>query len=236
LIQQRKDLMFSLHAMAGGFSMGAAAIGARSAWPKYGLFAVVAAMAVFVLWNNERFLVDPHSPHWPHFAPVTWILAPHGLFGALALGLGALQFSSRLRRRRALHRWIGRVYVAGVFIAGPAAIAMAFVINPWFMAAFTTIQASVWMLCTGLAWLFIRRGEVEAHRGWMIRSYAIVLNFLEGRVLMAIPALAAKGMDSVVLVNWACLVLALVGAELVIQWPRLMRAQPPTRSATAPAQ
>jgi len=54
-----------------------------------------------------------------------------------------------------------------------------------------------------------------------VRSYAIVLIFLEGRVLMAIPAPARGGLDSVVLVNWGCLAITLVVTECVLRWPAL---------------
>jgi hypothetical protein len=196
----------------------------RLAWPKYALFAVVAAMAAFVLWNNERFLIEPASPNWPRYKLMGWRLVVHGLAGVTALGLGALQFSSRLRRSRPrLHRLVGKTYIASVFIAAPAAVLMAIVVSPWFMLTFTITQAGVWMLCTAVAYLFIRRRDVVSHREWMIRSYAIVLNFLEGRVLMAVPPVGAQGMDAVVAVNWLCLVLTLVGAELIVQWPKLTR-------------
>jgi hypothetical protein len=52
----------------------------------------------------------------------------------------------------------------------------------------------------------------------MMRSYAIVLIFLVGRVLMAVPALARHGMDSIVLVNWVCLAVTLVVMESLLRW------------------
>jgi uncharacterized membrane protein len=217
-----------------GSEAGVGSSAGRLAWPKYAFFAVVAAMAAFVLWNNERFLIDPASPNWPHYKLMGWRLVVHGLAGVTALALGALQFSSRLRRTRlGLHRLIGKTYVASVFIAAPAAIFMAIVVSPWFMLTFTITQAGVWMLCTALAYMFVRRRDVASHREWMIRSYAIVLNFLEGRVLMAVPPIGAQGMDAVVAVNWLCLALTLVGAELVIQSPKLSK-RGPAASVRAP--
>jgi hypothetical protein len=192
-------------------------------WLKYGFFAVAALMALFVLWNNERFFLSPQAPEWAHYGPIRWHLIPHGLGGTLALFLGALQFSKRLRRHHlSIHRLTGRLYIAGTFIAGPVAIWMAFVNSPWFLIPFTIIQAGTWMLFTGVAWICIRRRDIKSHRQWMMRSYAIVLIFLEGRVLMAIPALARGGMDSVVLVNWGCLAVTLVVTECVLQWPTLL--------------
>ena len=60
-----------------------------------------------------------------------------------------------------------------------------------------------------------------------MRSYAIVLIFLEGRVLMAIPALARHGMDAIVLVNWACLAVTLVVVECVLRWREVFPSRQP---------
>ena len=189
---------------------------------KYGFFAIVGLMASFVLWNNERFFLNPQAPEWAHYNPIRWQLIPHGLGGTLALALGALQFSTRLRRHHLrIHQLTGKLYIAGTFLAGPVAIWMAFVNSPWFLIPFTVVQASTWMLFTGVAYICILRRDVTSHREWMVRSYAIVLIFLEGRVLMAIPALARGGMDSVVLVNWGCLAVTLVVTECVLRWPAL---------------
>ncbi len=193
--------------------------------PKYLLFAALGLMAVFVLWNNERFFLDPQAPEWEHFNPIQWHLLPHGLGGAVALALGALQFSTRLRQRYVrIHRLSGKLYIAGTFIAAPVAIRMAFINSPWFLIPFTILQAGIWMLFTLVAYLCIRRGAVASHREWMMRSYAIALIFLEGRVLMAVPALARHGMDAVVLVNWGCLAVTLLTVECVLRWREIVPA------------
>ena len=77
------------------------------------------------------------------------------------------------------------------------------------------------MLFTLVAYSCIRRGDIRSHRQWMMRSYAVVLVFLEGRVLMAIPALGQQGMDAVVLVNWACFAVSLVVVECIIHWRQI---------------
>ena len=198
--------------------------------PKYVLFAVLGVMAMFVLWNNERFFLNPQASEWAHYEPIRWHLLPHGLAGTLALGLGALQFSTRLRRRYLhLHRLSGRLYIGGTFVAAPVAIRMAFINSPWFLVPFTVVQACTWMLFTGTAYWCIRHGDLHAHRAWMVRSYAIVLIFLEGRVLMAIPALAQRGMDAIVLVNWGCLAVTLVVVEFILRWRELSPAPRPAR-------
>jgi hypothetical protein len=35
---------------------------------KFFVFAFIAAMALYVLYHNERFLINPTNPIWPHLA------------------------------------------------------------------------------------------------------------------------------------------------------------------------
>jgi hypothetical protein len=119
-------------------------------------------------------------------------------------------------------------------VAAPVAIWIAFIANPWFLIPFTVIQAASWMLFTLIAYLCIRSRDVNAHREWMMRSYAIVLIFLEGRVLMAIPALARQGMDAVVLVNWGCFAITLIVMEVLLRWREVFPPRRAQRSVAAP--
>jgi len=201
---------------------------------KYVLFALFGFMTLFVLWNNERFFLNPQASEWAHYNPIRWQLLPHGLGGTLALALGALQFSTSLRRRYLhIHRLSGKLYIASAFIVAPVAIWMAFINSPWFLIPFTIIQASTWMLFTLFAYLCIRRGDIRSHRQWMMRSYAVVLIFLEGRVLMAIPALGRRGMDAIVLVNWGCLAVTLVVVECIIRWREIVPSAQTNKSLDA---
>ena len=88
--------------------------------PKYFLWSIVGLMLGYVLFHDESFLVHSKDPMWQHYEPFKWWLLPHGIAGACALLLGPIQFSDRLRDRfRQLHRVVGRIYVAGVFVAAP---------------------------------------------------------------------------------------------------------------------
>src|SRR5262245_58903859 len=66
--------------------------------PKYIAFGAFGLMLLFVLWNNERLLLAPQSPQSDHFNPIRRHLIPHRTAGFIALALGALQFSTRLRK------------------------------------------------------------------------------------------------------------------------------------------
>lgn len=101
--------------------------------PKHLLFLAFGLMTIFVLWNNERFLIDPSSDAWVRYDAIRLHLIPHGIGGALALALGATQFSSRLRRKHLrIHRFLGNLYIGGCFVLALVAILIAFKISPWF--------------------------------------------------------------------------------------------------------
>src|SRR5258708_19390675 len=72
--------------------------GQRSVWlrPKGGVFVAVAAMTLYVLYHNERFLIEPANPIWRHYAKIAFWLVPHALAGTGALVPAPLQFSERL--------------------------------------------------------------------------------------------------------------------------------------------
>ena len=120
---------------------------------------------------------------------------------------------------------LGKIYLVSNFVLAPVAILMALKISPWFMTVFTIVQSVTLMVFSAAAYWSIRHKNVAQHREWMVRSYAVLLVFLEGRVLMAIPAIAQQGMDSVVLVNWACFAVSLVVAEFVLRWRDLFPAR-----------
>ena len=65
--------------------------------PKTFAFVAVAIMAAYVLYRNERFLIDPAHPVWHHYEPFKWWLLPHGLAGACVLLLAPLQFGASSR-------------------------------------------------------------------------------------------------------------------------------------------
>jgi hypothetical protein len=84
------------------------------------VFTAIALATVYVLWNNERFVVQPDHPAWTHFAPFKWVLLPHAIFGSIVLLSAPFQFSDRLRARfPKAHRIMGRLYILGVYVLAP---------------------------------------------------------------------------------------------------------------------
>src|SRR5438067_11263225 len=93
---------------------------------KLALFVIIGILTLFVAYMKNAHVLDPTSEMARHFAPAKWFLIVHAFFGGLAMLLGAFQLSNRLRARYlSVHRVLGYVYVASVFISAPLAIPIA---------------------------------------------------------------------------------------------------------------
>ncbi|MCW1968759.1 MAG: DUF2306 domain-containing protein [Anaerolineae bacterium] len=99
----------------------------------------------------------------------------HAFASGVALLLGPFQFLAGLRSRKpVLHRWLGRIYMLGVFLGGITAFVIAPGIISGLVGEIGLITLAVLWLWTGYkAYTSIRAGNVESHRQWMIRNYAL---------------------------------------------------------------
>ena len=203
----------------------------RASWlrPKYLLFGFIGLMLAYVIPHDESFLLHPTDPLWQHYEPFKWWLLPHGIAGACALLLGPMQFSDRLRNRfRQLHRVVvGRIYVAGVFVAAPLGFYIQYfqerMGDPRSFSIAAAADAALWMTTTGIAMAFILRGKVQEHRQWMTRSFAVALVFLEGRVIGGVTGWENLDVHANETIVWVCLAFSILSADLVLQWKELGR-------------
>jgi uncharacterized membrane protein len=210
----------------------------RSSWlrPKNLVFACIGLMLLYVLRHNESFLIHSEDPVWHHYQPFKWWLLPHGIAGACALLLGPMQFSDRLRQRfTKVHRIVGRIYVAGVFVAGPLGFYIQFFQErmgaPRSFSIAGAVDAALWMITTGIALGFILAGKVQQHRQWMTRSFAVALVFLEVRVVGGVTGWENLGVAAVETIVWGCLAFAILSADVVLQWEELRKVRPVARKA-----
>ena len=128
----------------------------------------------------------------------------HIATASLALVIGPLQFVAAIRRRAPrIHRVVGRVYLGAVAIAALASLA----ILPFNSAAFVGLfgfgaLAVLWLFTLVKAYTAIRRREVDAHRAWMMRNYALTFAAPTLRlwlgVLIMVQVLAATWAGSAV--------------------------------------
>ena len=210
----------------------AASIGRTWGLLKRALFLALGLMFLFVLWRNERFIVDHSHPDWTYYFPVRWWLVPHGLGGLVALLAGPFQFSSRLRQRHLqFHRLTGRAYLIGVGIAVPFSVYLSVTHSTVAFRFFLLTLAAAWFLTTAVAYAAVLKRNFQLHREWMVRSYAITTTFVTTRVLTAIPGIGSGGEAISVPAQWSLLVVMMVLVELGLVWRHLVASKKPARVA-----
>lgn len=195
---------------------------------KYLLLGVIGLMFAYVIPHDESFLVHSNDPIWQHYESFKWWLLPHGIAGACALLLGPMQFSDWLRARfRRLHRVVGRIYVAGVFVAAPLGFYIQYfqerMGNPRSFSIAAATDATLWMTATAIALIFILKGKLQEHRQWMTRSFAVALVFLEVRVIGGLGGWGDLDVHANETIVWFCLAFSIFSADFVLQWQELRR-------------
>ncbi len=199
---------------------------------KYVVFAFIAAMTAYVLYHNERFLVDPAHPIWQHYEPFKWWLLPHGIAGACALILAPMQFSERLRSRfKTLHRVTGGIYVTSALILAPLGVYIQYLDEAQGAARSftiaTVVDATLLMTTTAIGLVFALKGMFQQHRQWMIRSYAVSLTFIQIRFILGVTGLDQPfDWATLEVVVWTCVALSILVGDLTNQWYDLASARP----------
>lgn len=100
----------------------------------------------------------------------------HVLVSGIILVCGIFQLHPMSRRRfPRVHRWLGYFYVMGIlFFAAPGALIMSFFIDRGNAVLISfLLQTVAWFYCTSMAFDRIRKRDIDAHRDWMWRSYAL---------------------------------------------------------------
>jgi uncharacterized membrane protein len=182
------------------------------------------AMTISTLFYSEiPFLTGPDKH--PILRADIWILIPHIVAGTMALMIGPVQFSSRIRGRYPrFHRILGRVYVSCVFIAAPIGIIMATHTHPPERIRTTVtiaLQSGAWFLTTAAAFLAARNRHIQQHREWMVRSYAITFTFIATRFFRPIPLwrnVTSAGLDIEII---GTTLVALLIADIALHWRQL---------------
>jgi uncharacterized membrane protein len=151
----------------------------RIGW--WSLVLVCLMFGAFALWMGAaEFLALAHvvDETKERAAPVAFVI--HALAGGIALMAGPFQFNQRIRDgNRPLHRFVGHVYVVAVWAASLGGLwnAIFFPVEITARVAFA-VAGILWFTATTIAFDHARGRRIDAHRRWMIRSFAISLFFV----------------------------------------------------------
>jgi len=190
---------------------------------KAALWIFLGLTTLFVFITSEVLLVTDYPMYHAYRLQVIGdrhLLIPHTLAGILALAIGPINFSSRIRERhRKLHRVLGRAYVIAVFVGAFTGIALASG-RPGLPG--TSMQAAAWIVCTTAAFITARNRQIVQHWQWMARSYAVTFTFVSSRVLNLWPRYWSHLGDSLSAVGVIAFTLAsLLIVELGLNWREL---------------
>jgi Predicted membrane protein (DUF2306) len=121
-----------------------------------------------------------------HIKPWRYSFYIHVFTSPFVIVAGLLQFNRWIiKNKPKIHKVAGYVYIITVlFITGPSALVMSVYANGGRTSQTSFVILSVlWLLFTYLSYRKIKKGEVESHVKWNIRSYALTLSAVSLRFL-----------------------------------------------------
>jgi uncharacterized membrane protein len=183
-----------------------------------GVGTFTAAVAVPYVTLDER--AAAYGARFP------WLLT-HIVFGTIALLTGPVQLWLGLSAKTvaALHRTLGRVYVASVAVGAFTSLYLAFhTTHGLVFGAGLAGLAVAWLATTGMAVVAVRELAIYQHREWMIRSYVVTSAFVTFRVLVLALQSAAVGTpaEQIGLASWFCWAVPLLVTECVLQAKKIV--------------
>jgi uncharacterized membrane protein len=187
-------------------------------------FVVIAALPYRAMLGSQdtarQTLQDFQFQYWPRRG---WLLI-HIAGGLVALLTGPVQLWLGLHDvKMHVHRRLGLIYIAAMTIGSIGAFGLALQTDGGLVFGSGLFFLGVaWITTTSLAYAAIRKGLIDQHREWTIRSYVVTFAFVTfraGQVAMTgsgIPLATAIGVMA-----WACWAIPLLITEAVIQGRKL---------------
>jgi len=197
------------------------------AWGRYvsrAAWALLTFMAIAVGIVSLRYLF-PSPPF-----PITdsnlllrrpWLLI-HATCASLALMTGPWQFLPiKSTLRGPWHRWLGRGYLVAVLLGWISSIPIAAHAQTGHIASLGFLVLGIaWVITGTLAYTTILRRDVQAHRRWMVRNYALTCAAITLRVMIPLSAMAGISFRSAYpVIAWACWLINLAVVELWLNRP-----------------
>lgn len=188
-------------------------------------WSIMLFLAVLVFLFASRYLTLDPDVFFPeqkmiYMAHLTMLLI-HIVASMLAIVIGPFQFLPGIRKGRWLkvHRWLGRTYLLSILFGGLSGLYMAqFAYGGLITELGFATLAVLWLYSGFMAYRHIRHKDLERHREWMTRNYALTFAGVMLRLWM--PTADILGIDFLMayrVVGWLCWVPNLLVAEWIIR-------------------
>ncbi len=154
------------------------------------------------------------------------VVAMHAVPAGLAMLLGPPQFIGALRNRFPVaHRWTGRAYLVCVAVGGVVALLASVTTASGVIPGVAFFLLAVMWLYSGMkAYTAIRSGNIQLHRVWMIRNFALTFAAVSLRLILVVGLVGFNlPQDEAYAISaWGSILVSYVVAEwLIVQ--RYMR-------------
>ncbi|OAB27460.1 hypothetical protein PMSD_23440 [Paenibacillus macquariensis subsp. defensor] len=167
-----------------------------------------------------------------HLAPWVYVLYVHIVTAMLALIIGPFQiFLKQSKARIRQHRLLGYVYIISITVSGMVSLYLSlFATGGWISGLGFLGLDVLWIATTWIALRKIMVKDVQAHKAWMLRSYALTFAAVTLRIWLTPLALLFGDFEAGYrVVAWLCWVPNLLVIEIVIR-ARAYKKKAPTAS------
>jgi len=152
---------------------------------------------------------------------VFWNTAFYGhiIFGGIALLVGWMQFSKRLRTKRLkLHRNIGKIYIITVLISGVCGLYVSIYATGGIISSFGFGSlAIIWLSTTIFSFKAIKNKDISLHEKLMIYSFAACFAAVTLRLWLPLLTIVfGEFIAAYKVVAWLCWVPNLIVAHLLL--------------------
>jgi len=147
------------------------------------------------------------------------IFYTHIALGGLALLTGWSQFNTRFRNKNlTIHRMLGKFYVMVCLVSGLAGLYLSFFATGGWIASWGFGGLAVsWLISTSAAFVYIRKGDINNHQMWMIRSYALTFAAVMLRIWLPMAQmLQIDFIGAYRVIAWLCWVPNILVAQWII--------------------
>ncbi len=181
----------------------------KATWILFGFLSVLVGLYPIIYFLIDRRFGLLYSKSAELLNNILWNISFYGhiIFGGLALLIGWLQFSSKLRRTNILlHRTIGKVYIISVLISGISGLYIALFATGGIISklGFFTLGI-IWLSTTIIGFKAIKKGNIELHEKFMIFSYAACFAAVTLRIWLPIlTSVMDEFISAYRIVAWLC--------------------------------
>ena len=192
-------------------------------WSLFIFFAIIIGLYPFayLLFDMRYGLLGSKPPELLQSKIWFTVFYQHIFFGSIAMLIGWSQFSKRIRNRNLkLHRTLGKVYLVSVILSGLAGFYLALFASGGIVSTLGFGGLAIgWLSTSILAYLSIRKKEIDQHQYWMIRSYALCWAAVTLRIWLPLFqfAFVMEFLTAYRIIAWLCWVPNLLVAEVIVR-------------------